>query len=537
MKSFSDLGLRDELLQALNAVGYTAPTDIQASAIPEMLAGRDVIAQAHTGTGKTAAFALPMLSRLDLEVKRVQGLVVVPTRELATQVTRAFNRYGKQLGVHALAVYGGQSYAWQGKKLAEGVQVVVCTPGRALDLIEKGTLKLDGVTCVALDEADEMLRMGFIDDVDKLLGATPETRQTALFSATIPPPVRALSEKYMREPVSIGHDKAEMTVAKVTQRFCLISESSKLATITRLLETEPVERALVFARTRLGCAQLADALIARGFTAEALHGDLPQEARESVLARFRAGRIALLVATDVAARGLDIPSVSHVFNYDFPDQPADYVHRIGRTARAGTEGTAISLVTPREQGRLAMVGHYTKSPAKRMVVPTVGEVHARRDHRFAERVDQVAVEDNLDPSLRWVDEQVASGKDLRTLTAALVQLVRGTETTRPDEYVEEIFPKSKPPGARMGAPRRGGGGGYPSAGDMGDDRGPRGRGERFSARPSPSKGPKTFAHESGKKGAKTFAHEGGKKGPKTFEHEGGKKGPKTFEHEGGKKGP
>ena len=500
MTSFSDLGLRDELLQALQAVGYTTPTDVQQSAIPELLAGRDVIAQARTGTGKTAAFALPMLERYDASVHAVQGLVVVPTRELATQVARAFNRYGKQLGVHALTVYGGQSYAWQGKKLAEGVPFVVCTPGRALDLIEKGTLKLDAVRCVALDEADEMLRMGFIDDVDKLLGATPEMRQTALFSATMPEPVRRLSEKYMRDPVLIGETRGEMTVETVTQKFCLLAESSKLAALARILETEPIERALVFARTRVGCAQLADTLISRGFSAEALHGDLPQEARESVLARFRAGRIQLLVATDVAARGLDIPAVSHVINFDFPDQPADYVHRIGRTARAGSEGTAISLVTPREQGRLGEVGRYTKSPAKRMIVPTVAEVHARRDERFTERVEQVAVEEPLDIALRWIDGQVNGGKDLRRLAAALAHMARGAEHGRPDEFVEEYFPKSRPPSA------------YPRS-SMPYERGaPTTRGKR------------SFEREVGAERAKPF-----EKGKKKFEREVGAEGAKPFE--------
>lgn len=443
--SFEELGLRAELVQAVAELGYTTPTSIQVAVAPHLLAGRDVLAQSHTGTGKTAAFALPLLHSLDREASGVQGLVLAPTRELAMQVTRAFTRYGRLLGIQALPVYGGQSYSRQEIRLQRGVHVVVGTPGRILDLIGKGTLKLDSVKFVVLDEADEMLRMGFIDDVEAILAATPVERQTAMFSATIPERVRGLYERYMREPTTVSVTEGVMTVEQVEQRFYLLEDSSRLPALARLLEVEEIRGALIFARTRVGCAELAEALLSRGFTAEALHGDLPQEAREAVLGRFRRGHTALLVATDVAARGLDIPAVSHVFNYDFPLSAQEYVHRIGRTARAGSTGVAISLVLPREQARLNEVTYFTRSPLRRAVMPTVAEVHARRDEGFTKRLESVVAESDLDAARAFVTAHVAGGGDLETLAAAAISLVRAHESHRPDEEVREVFKRPRQP--------------------------------------------------------------------------------------------
>jgi len=438
MTTFTELGLPEALVAALE---YSAPTAIQAAAIPHLRAGSDVIGQAQTGTGKTAAYALPMVERV--AGGGVAGLVLTPTRELATQVARAVTRYGKGLGVHAIAVYGGQSYSYQRKRLAGGPQVVVGTPGRTLDLVKRGDLDFSGVRCVVLDEADEMLRLGFIDDVEAILALTPGERQTALFSATIPNPVRRLAERYMRDPVPVEDRASTRTVEGVTQRFYVVSEPSKVAALSRLLEVEEVRSALIFVRMRARAADLADMLISRGFSAEALHGDLSQDARESVLRRFRREQISFLVATDVAARGLDIGSVSHVFNFDLAEKPEDYVHRIGRTARAGSAGEAISLVTPPELRRVAEISQYTRSPLRRAVLPTVAEVHARRDYRFAQRLEKIAGEADLLAARAFVEAQVAGGWDPVRLAAAAVHLSRAAEAHRPDEEVREVFEASR----------------------------------------------------------------------------------------------
>jgi ATP-dependent RNA helicase DeaD len=350
--AFDTLGLCPALEQTVTELGYTQPTPIQAGMIPLVLAGRDVLGQAQTGTGKTAAFALPMLQRLDLHSPGVQGLVLAPTRELAVQVADAVYRYGHQLGVRVLPIYGGQSYERQQRRLAQGMPVVVGTPGRLLDLLRQGILDLHQVRSLVLDEADAMLQMGFIDDVDALIQATPATRQTILVSATLSPSIRQLALRYMHDPLTVAIDHAVRTVPQTAQRYYLLHAASKVAALTRLLEAEEMTRGLIFVRTRVGAAALGEDLVTRGYPAEALHGDLSQAARETVLHRFRTGLAATLVATDVGARGLDIPEVSHVINFDLPDTAADYVHRVGRTGRAGRAGVAITLVTPQDVPRL-----------------------------------------------------------------------------------------------------------------------------------------------------------------------------------------
>lgn len=440
---FQTFALHPALMQAVDEMGYECPTPIQERAIPALMDGRDVLGQAQTGTGKTAAFALPMLHGLDMDQGRthVQGLVVAPTRELAIQVAKAIYEYGQHRGVRVLAVYGGQSYSHQISRLNRGVDVVVGTPGRMLDLIRKGVLHLDGVRYLVLDEADEMLSMGFIEDIEAILSETPATRQTALFSATLPNQIRHLADRYMSAPEAITVNAQRMTVAETEQRYYLVHEGDKMAALTRLFETEDITSALIFARTKVGTAELADALIARGFQADALHGDLSQQAREAVMGRFRRGQIAMLVATDVAARGLDIDDVSHVINYDIPDIEA-YVHRIGRTGRAGKSGIALTLVTPRDRRRLQMIEAFTRQPIARASLPTADDILKRRDAQFllgmSEHLDQPR-----DRERSMVVQLVEAGYDLENIAAAAIQLARAGEQQRPIEDVREVHVRSQ----------------------------------------------------------------------------------------------
>ncbi len=448
--AFTTLGLCPALVQTVTELGYTQPTPIQAGAIPVLLAGRDVLGQAQTGTGKTAAFALPMLQLLDLQGPGVQGLVLAPTRELAIQVADAIYRYGHHLGSRVLPIYGGQPYARQQRRLAQGVPIVVGTPGRTLDLLRQGSLNLQTVRYLVLDEADAMLQMGFIEDVEALLQATPPTRQTALFSATLPPAIRRLAVRYMRDPLTVAIDDAARTVPQTTQRYYLLPEASKVAALTLLLEVEEMKSALIFTRTRVGAAELAETLVARGYPAEALHGDLSQAARETVLRRFRTGTITLLASTDVGARGLDIADVSHVVNFDMPFDVTDYVHRIGRTGRAGRPGMALTLVTPSERHRLRAIEVFTRQPMTRATLPSLAEVEAQRDARFKRSLDAILAESNLSRELMLVTELAAGADaDVARIAAAAIRLARAPEQHRPLEAVRDI---SAPPSRTM--PRR-----------------------------------------------------------------------------------
>ncbi|MBN2007217.1 MAG: DEAD/DEAH box helicase [Anaerolineae bacterium] len=438
MCSFEMLGLREELLQAVTKLGYENPTAIQEQAIPALMAGRDVMGQAQTGTGKTAAFALPMIHALSADTEQVQGLVIAPTRELANQVARAIHEYGQYRGVQVLPVYGGQSYSRQIRRLEDGVDIVVGTPGRMLDLIEKGALDLSQVRFLVLDEADEMLSMGFIEDIESLLSRTPETRQTALFSATLPQAIRTLADRYMHEPEAITVNPQQMTVENVEQRYYLVYEKDKLAALNRLIETEAVTSALIFSRTKVGAAELAEALISRGIPAEALHGDLDQAMRETVLRRFRNNSVTLLVATDVAARGLDIEDVSHVINYDLPLDSEQYVHRIGRTGRAGKTGIAISLVTPAERWRLRKIELYTRKRITQAQLPTTAQVLNRRDDLFMDRLADQMSHGQLNREHLLVEKLVAAGCDPADIAAAAIQLARSEEAQRPIAEISVI---------------------------------------------------------------------------------------------------
>ena len=449
---FSSLNLRDEIMQAINELGYAEPTPIQSGMIPLMLTGADVIGQAQTGTGKTAAFALPILQNFKPQ-QCPQALALAPTRELALQVADSMTEYGKYLRTRVLAVYGGQPYGPQINSLKRGVDIIVGTPGRLNDLLERGVLDLSGVKTVVLDEADEMLNMGFIEDVEKILAETPASRQTALFSATMPARIRALAEKFMREPQSVVIKKNTLTVAATEQRYYLVHENDKTNALTRLFEVEPIRSALIFTRTRAETASLANELVVRGIPAEAIHGDLDQNAREAVLGRFRANQLKVLVATDVAARGLDIEDISHVFNYHLPDDAEVYVHRIGRTGRAGKTGVAITLLSPREKRRLREVEALTKQTVSKMELPTKEDIVKHRESKVAENLKIWLGRGRFKRELEMAQELIEAGHDPLNIAAAAIKIARADEKQRPIAEVAEVkaeFPRNSERGFGRG---------------------------------------------------------------------------------------
>src|SRR6202142_1266794 len=387
--SFADLGLNESIVQALTDVGYESPSPIQAATIPVLLSGADMLGQAQTGTGKTAAFALPALSRIDLSIHEPQVLVLVPTRELALQVSEAFLRYAAHIkGFHVLPIYGGQSYQPQLNALRRGVHVVVGTPGRVIDHMNRGTLKLGSLKLLVLDEADEMLAMGFVDAVESILEQTPPQRQVALFSATLAAPIRRIAQKHLKTPVEVTVRSKTSTAANIRQRYWVVSGVHKLDALTRILEAEPFDGMLVFTRTKQSTVELAEKLEARGFAAAPLNGDIPQPLRERTVARLKGGQIDIVVATDVAARGLDVERIGHVVNYDVPYDTESYVHRIGRTGRAGRKGEAILFIAPRERNMLRAIERPTRSDLETMNPPTVDAVNIKRIARFRQRVTE-----------------------------------------------------------------------------------------------------------------------------------------------------
>jgi len=434
---FSSLNLREELVQAITGLGYAEPTPIQSAIIPVMLKGADVIGQAQTGTGKTAAFALPILQNFSPQ-RHVQALILAPTRELALQVADSMTVYGKHLDVRILAVYGGQPYGPQISRLNRGVDVVVGTPGRLLDLMERNALNIKHVHTLVLDEADEMLNMGFMEDVEKILSETPVERQTALFSATMPARIRSLANRFMRDPQHVNIKRDTLTLASTEQRYYLVHETDKTSALTRLFETEPIKSALIFARTRVETSSLANELVVRGIPAESIHGDMDQKAREAVLNRFRSNQLKVLVATDVAARGLDIEDISHVFNYHLPDDAEVYVHRIGRTGRAGKTGVAITLVSPREKRRLREVEALTKQPIKKMELPTVSDIHRHRESQVIETMKIWLGRGRYKRELEMVQELIEAGHDPLNVAAAALKIARADEKQRPIAEIGEV---------------------------------------------------------------------------------------------------
>jgi ATP-dependent RNA helicase DeaD len=427
VNSFAELGLGGDVLDAIAAVGYEAPSPIQAATIPVLLAGRDMLGQAQTGTGKTAAFALPMLSRIEVRRGPPQGIVLVPTRELAIQVAEAFQRYASKIkGFHVLPIYGGQSYEPQLASLKRGAQVVVGTPGRVMDHLRRGTLDLGGVTCLVLDEADEMLQMGFVADIEWILEQTPPGRQVALFSATLPGPIRRIAQQHLHDPVEVSIKSKTSTATNIRQRYWVVSGLHKLDALTRILEVEPFDGMLIFARTKVATVELAERLEARGFAAAALNGDMQQKERERTVARFKSGKLDILVATDVAARGLDVERISHVVNYDVPYDTESYVHRIGRTGRAGRSGEAILFVTPRERNLLRAIERATRSPLEAMELPTHADVNEQRVARFRLRIVEAIAAGHAEPFISLIEEfEREQDVPAVEIAAALASLLQG----------------------------------------------------------------------------------------------------------------
>jgi ATP-dependent RNA helicase DeaD len=453
--SFADLGLRSELLDALSGLGYEEPTPIQREAIPPLLQRRDLVGQAATGTGKTAAFALPLLERMpdDDRGARPTVLVLVPTRELAVQVSQAFHSYGRGLGVRVLPIYGGQPIGWQMKALDRGVDVVIATPGRALDHIGRGTLRLHEVKAVVLDEADEMLDMGFAEDIEEILQKTPPERQTVLFSATLPPRIEGLTGRYLQDPVRIqmGRESGPPGEApRVRQSAYMVGRAHKPTALGRLLDVEAPNAAIVFCRTREEVDQLTETLNGRGYRAEALHGGMSQEQRDRVMGRLRGGTAELLIATDVAARGLDIEHLTHVINYNVPSAPDSYVHRIGRIGRAGREGVAITLAEPREHRMLKTIERATKQRIEVEKIPTIADLRTRRLELTRATLNESLLEDDFE-HFRAVVESLAEEYDVMEVALAAVKLAYDSSGAASDE--EEIPEVTQKP-ERYGKDRR-----------------------------------------------------------------------------------
>ncbi|QSB15421.1 DEAD/DEAH box helicase [Natronosporangium hydrolyticum] len=452
---FAELPLRPELLQALSSLGYEEPTPIQREAIPPLLAGHDLLGQAATGTGKTAAFALPTLELMTPDPARVepQTLVLVPTRELAVQVSQAFHRYGRDLGVRVLPIYGGQPIGRQLRSLELGVDVVIATPGRALDHLRRGTLQLSAIRTVVLDEADEMLDMGFAEDIEAILEETPTERQTVLFSATMPARINGIAQRHLREPVRIEMGRAATSTGeapRVRQSAYLVARAHKPAALGRVLDVAAPAAAIVFCRTREEVDQLTETLNGRGYRAEALHGGMGQEHRDRVMARLRNGSAELIIATDVAARGIDVEQLTHVVNYNLPSAPEAYVHRIGRVGRAGREGAAITLVEPREHRMLKAIERVTGQRVVVEKVPTVADLRARRLELTRGALSEILLADDGEElaHFRVVVETLADEYDLMEVALAAVKLAHESVAGEPDE--QEI-----PEIAEVGAGRRG----------------------------------------------------------------------------------
>ncbi|SDN30112.1 DEAD/DEAH box helicase [Alkalicoccus daliensis] len=396
---FEEFDIASSLKKAVKEMGFEAPSPIQEKVIPVILEKHDVIGQAQTGTGKTAAFGLPLINDVNSKQKHVQALVLTPTRELAIQVSGEFQKLSKFNKVQTLPVYGGQSIGHQIKSLKRGVQIVVGTPGRILDHVNRGTLKLDQISTLVLDEADEMLDMGFIDDIEKILKNASTERQTLLFSATMPPAIRKLSNKYMNSPKHVTIDKGEMTAPSIEQVYYKVLDKNKLESLCRIIDSETLDLGIIFCRTKKGVSELTESLQARGYAADGLHGDLTQSQRDGVMKKFRKSTIEFLIATDVAARGIDVNNVTHVINYDIPQDPESYVHRIGRTGRAGRDGIAITLVTPREMKHLRSIEREIKSKIPVRGIPSIEEVVEKQQEAWKHQIVQLIEDDQQDDSL------------------------------------------------------------------------------------------------------------------------------------------
>ena len=441
--TFEQLGLNEFILKALRDIGYETPSPIQAQSLPPLLEGRDILGQAQTGTGKTAAFALPILQQVDLKQKSPQVLVLAPTRELAIQVAEAFQSYARYIkGFHILPIYGGQSYDGQIRALKRGVHVVVGTPGRVMDHMRKGTLKLDGLRHLVLDEADEMLRMGFIDDVEWVMSQTPDDRQIALFSATMPKEIAKVANTYLQDPVHVKIKVKTSTAETIRQRYWQVGGVNKLDALTRILEAETFDAIIMFVRTKTATVELAEKLEARGYSSAALNGDISQALRERTIERLKKGQVDILIATDVAARGLDVDRISHVINYDIPYDTEAYVHRIGRTGRAGRSGEAILFVARREQRMLRAIERATGKPIDQMNLPSTSDINEQRVQKFKQSIKEVAESQDLEFFKKLISElEGETDLNMQDIAAALAHITQGD---RPFFLEDKPEPKREP---------------------------------------------------------------------------------------------
>lgn len=429
MTTFQELGITQPIMKALNNMGFEEATPIQEQTIPLGLEGKDVIGQAQTGTGKTAAFGIPMIEKIDKKQRKIQGLVVAPTRELAIQVSEEIHRLGKFKGIRSLPIYGGQQMQRQIRGLKDGPHIVVATPGRLLDHIRRKTINISQVGIAVLDEADEMLNMGFIDDIRDILKSIPTERQTLLFSATMPKEIRNIASTLMRSPEEVKVKSKEMTVSNIDQNFVEVHEKQKFDALTNLLDIHVPELAIIFGRTKKRVDEVTEGLQARGFRAEGIHGDLTQGKRMSVLNKFKNGRIEILVATDVAARGLDISNVTHVYNFDIPQDPESYVHRIGRTGRAGKTGVAISFITPREIPHLKLIEKVTKSKVKRIKLPSSDEARRGQQQITVENLARTIDTQNLEEYRETASTLLEEHDSVTVVAAALKMLTKERRQT------------------------------------------------------------------------------------------------------------
>lgn len=457
MKTFEDFGLSPELLKAVEQVGFDRPTPIQEKTIPLLLDGHDVLGQAQTGTGKTAAFGIPLLEKVSLDSDQIQGLVITPTRELAMQVAGELQRLGKAKHVRTLAIYGGQEIDKQIRALKKHPHLVVGTPGRLQDHLRRRTIRLAGLRMVAIDEADEMLQMGFIEEIEAILAQAPEQRQTLLFSATMPPAVKALAEAFMVEPIHVKIKAKEETIPSIEQYYIEMQPKQKFDALCRMIETQAPELAIIFARTKKRVDEITEGLNKRGTYAEGLHGDLSQTRRTAVINRFKQGTLSILVATDVAARGLDIYGVTHVYNYDIPQEAESYVHRIGRTGRAGKSGVATTFVTRREMDHLRMIEHMTRRKMVRIAIPTIQDALREQQRMAVDQLVSVVNEQNVSDYRNWAHSLLAEHDPVSVVSAALKLLTKEPDTT-PVHITEdggELFFKRKGMGRAKSGSRAG----------------------------------------------------------------------------------
>lgn len=444
MSTFNEIGLSEPLIRAIADMGFEETTPIQEKTIPLGLAGRDLIGQAQTGTGKTAAFGIPMIERLPAERESVKGLVITPTRELAIQVAEELNRIGHFKGVRALPVYGGQDIDRQIRALKNRPQIIVGTPGRLMDHMRRKTVRLQNIEIVILDEADEMLSMGFVEDIENILQEVPAERQTLLFSATMPKPIKDLAQRFMKNPEFIGIQAKEMTVPQIEQHYVEVQEKQKFDVLCRMLDIHSPDLAIVFGRTKRRVDELFEALSKRGYSAEGIHGDLTQARRDTVMRHFKEGLTDILVATDVAARGLDISGVTHVYNFDIPQDPESYVHRIGRTGRAGKAGLAVTLVTPREIGHLRLIEQVAKRRIPRKPLPTLSDALAGQQRLTIDKILKTVEEKDISRYKEIAEELLETCDSLTLLSAALKLLTKEPDTT-PVQLTEELPLRSKQP--------------------------------------------------------------------------------------------